>query len=156
MTIGDRIKARRLELNLTLEDVGKLVGVTRQTVQKYESGVVLSIPSDKIELLAKALDTTPTCLMGWDDPPSNPQDIAHLLVDTFGVVDNDPDINNMKIKELLAVQQTSLKMYGGKCMDILKLSSLLDDSGKEIIIAKINELLPTHLNNPYCPYKPKE
>lgn len=66
MTIGDRIKNRRLSLNMTLEDVAKKVGITRQTVQKYESGVVGNIPSDKIELLATALQTTPSELMGWE------------------------------------------------------------------------------------------
>lgn len=65
MTIGDRIKKCRLSLDMTLEDVAKIVGITRQTVQKYESGVVSNIPSDKIELLAKCFSTTPAYLMGW-------------------------------------------------------------------------------------------
>lgn len=66
MGLKENIKKRRLELHLTLEDVAKQLGVTRQTIQKYESGIVTNIPSDKIELLAKALKTTPTHLMGWD------------------------------------------------------------------------------------------
>lgn len=52
---------------MTLEDVAKIVGVTRQTIQKYESGIIPNIPSDKIELLASALETTPSYLMGWED-----------------------------------------------------------------------------------------
>lgn len=52
---------------MTLEDVAKIVGVTRQTIQKYESGIIPNIPSDKIELLASALETTPAYLMGWED-----------------------------------------------------------------------------------------
>lgn len=67
MAIKERLKQRRLELNMTLEDVAKIVGITRQTVQKYESGVVSNIPSDKIEDLAKALKTTPAYIMGWED-----------------------------------------------------------------------------------------
>ncbi len=67
MELKDRIKQKRLENNMTLEDVAKIIGVTRQTVQKYESGVVNNIPSDKIEKLATALKTTPAYLMGWED-----------------------------------------------------------------------------------------
>lgn len=67
MAIKERLKQRRLELNMTLEDVAKIVGITRQTVQKYESGVVSNIPSDKIEDLAKALKTTPAYIMGWEN-----------------------------------------------------------------------------------------
>ncbi|WP_058989895.1 XRE family transcriptional regulator [Anaerococcus rubeinfantis] len=67
MNIGDRIKKRRSQLNMTLDDVGKLVGVTRATIQRYENGNIINIPSDKIELIAKALRTTPSYLMGWEE-----------------------------------------------------------------------------------------
>lgn len=67
MAIKDNIKKKRKERGMTLEEVAAVVGVTRQTVQKYESGIVSNIPSDKIELLAKALHTTPAYLMGWED-----------------------------------------------------------------------------------------
>lgn len=67
MNLADRIKYKRKELNKTLEEVGKQVGVTRATIQRYENGNIQNIPSDKIELLAKALNTTPGYLMGWQD-----------------------------------------------------------------------------------------
>lgn len=66
MSLKDNLKRRRNALNLTLEDVAKVVGVSRQTIQKYETGVISNAPSDKIELLAKALNTTPAYLMGWE------------------------------------------------------------------------------------------
>lgn len=66
MNLGYRIKKRRSQLNMTLDDVGKLVGVTRATIQRYENGNIINIPSDKIELIAKALHTTPSYLMGWE------------------------------------------------------------------------------------------
>lgn len=67
MNINDRIKLRRHEMRVTLEDVAKHVGVTRATVQKYESGIISNIPSDKIEALAKALNCSPAYLMGWEE-----------------------------------------------------------------------------------------
>ena len=67
MTIGDRMKARRLKLKLTQEDVAFVVKVTKQTIQKYENNIITNIPSDKIELLAKALNCSPAYLMGWED-----------------------------------------------------------------------------------------
>lgn len=67
MNLGYRIKKRRSQLNMTLDDVGKLVGVTRATIQRYENGNIINIPSDKIELIAKALRTTPSYLMGWEE-----------------------------------------------------------------------------------------
>ena len=40
LNLGDKIKERRLELDLTLEEVGNIVGVTKSTVMKWESGFI--------------------------------------------------------------------------------------------------------------------
>lgn len=67
MKLADRIKYKRNQLGKTLEEVGQMVGVTKATIQRYENGNIQNIPSDKIELLASALNTTPAYLMGWED-----------------------------------------------------------------------------------------
>lgn len=53
----------------TQEEIGKKVGVGKATIQKYENGIITKIPSDKIELLAEALETTPGFIMGWENDP---------------------------------------------------------------------------------------
>lgn len=67
MGLKENIKNRRLELNFTLDDVSTKLSVSKPTLQRYESGVISNIPSDKIEKLAKILETTPSCLMGWEE-----------------------------------------------------------------------------------------
>ena len=67
MALKDNIKKKRKEQDMTLEELASIVGVSRQTLSRYETGVIGNIPSDKIELLAKALRTTPAYLMGWED-----------------------------------------------------------------------------------------
>ena len=84
MALKDNIKNRRNELDITLEDVAKIVGVTRATVQKYENGIISNIPSNKIELLAQALHTTPAYLMGWDN---NDENTKPATVDSDGIDD---------------------------------------------------------------------
>lgn len=66
-SIGERIKERRTALGLTLQDLSDKAGVSRQTIFRYENGDIKNIPSDKIELIATALETTPAFLMGWDE-----------------------------------------------------------------------------------------
>lgn len=78
-TIGDRIKERRLELNLTQEKVGELLGVSKVTIHKYESNSI-NIPSDRIEYLAKILNTTPAYLMGWEESPQDTSDLDEELL----------------------------------------------------------------------------
>ena len=38
--MDNRLYERRKELGLTLEDVGNIVGVTKSTVKKWESGYI--------------------------------------------------------------------------------------------------------------------
>ncbi len=64
--IGKRIKALRKQKGLTLEGLAELIGTSKQTVCKYEKGVIATIPYDKIVAIATALDTTPAELLGWD------------------------------------------------------------------------------------------
>lgn len=67
MSLKENIKSRRLELNLTLEEVSKKLSISKPTLQRYESGVISNIPSNKIEKLAAILKTTPAMLMGWEE-----------------------------------------------------------------------------------------
>ena len=71
-TIGKRMRLARINKQKTLEDIAKAVGVSRQTIQRYESGVIGNIPYDKIEGIAKALNVTPGYLMGWEQLPDIP------------------------------------------------------------------------------------
>ncbi|EHL19457.1 hypothetical protein HMPREF9628_00178 [Peptoanaerobacter stomatis] len=67
MSIGDRLKSLRIKNNLTLEELAKKVKTSKPTIQRYESGVISNIPSDKIEKLANVLNTTPAYIMGWEE-----------------------------------------------------------------------------------------
>ncbi|MCC8075639.1 MAG: helix-turn-helix domain-containing protein [Clostridiales bacterium] len=66
MEVKDRIKARRTELGLTLEQVGNYVGVSKSTVKKWETGYISNMRRDKIARLSEILQISPVELMGWD------------------------------------------------------------------------------------------
>lgn len=61
------IKGRRKELNLTLEEVGNMVGVGKSTVRKWETGDIENMKRDKIVKLAKALKVSPSYIMGIEE-----------------------------------------------------------------------------------------
>ena len=61
--IANKIKARRQELGLTLEDVAQAVGVGRSTVRKWETGMIKNMGRDKIAALAKVLQISPVELV---------------------------------------------------------------------------------------------
>lgn len=65
MSIGERIRLKRKQKGMTLEELSCFVGVSRQTLSRYENNII-AVPSDRMELIAAALGTTPAYLMGWD------------------------------------------------------------------------------------------
>lgn len=67
MTIGERIKERRLKLGLTADAVASALNKNRATIYRYESNDIEKLPTTVLEPLAKALQTTPAYLMGWVD-----------------------------------------------------------------------------------------
>lgn len=68
MSIGERIRKLREEKDMTLDALGKACGTTRQSIYKYEAGIVTNIPMDRVVAIAKALGTTPEYLLEWDKP----------------------------------------------------------------------------------------
>ena len=67
MIIGKRIKSLREQLHMTQEELATYADTTKQTIYKYETGIVTNIPSDRIEAIASALNVSPAYLMGWDN-----------------------------------------------------------------------------------------
>ena len=67
MTLGERIKLLRKQRRMTMEDVAQKLGIGRATICRYENGQITNIPSDKIELMARAFSVSPAYLMGWDE-----------------------------------------------------------------------------------------
>ena len=67
MNIGNLIKSKRKEMDLTLEELGNLVGVGKSTVRKWENGMIENMGRDKIALLSKALNISPLILLDLDE-----------------------------------------------------------------------------------------
>ena len=64
---AQRLKSRRKELGMTLEDVGNALDVSRVAVSRWENGLINTINIEKIEKIAEVLQCQPSYLMGWTD-----------------------------------------------------------------------------------------
>ena len=68
--LADNLRALRKEKGMTLEELASRIGTSKQTIHRYENGIITNVPPEKVESLAMALGTTPSELMGWDDEPA--------------------------------------------------------------------------------------
>lgn len=67
-TIGSRIRNRREELGLSQDELGKRLGYkSRSSINKIELDQ-RSLTQSKIKAIADALETTPSYIMGWNEP----------------------------------------------------------------------------------------
>lgn len=80
MTKGERIKKLREKKKMTQEEMAKFLKTTKQTISKYEKGIVTNIPSDRIESMAKLLNTTPEYILGWEKEEKNNNTIASIVI----------------------------------------------------------------------------
>ncbi len=80
MRIGDRIRDKRLELGLSVDELAARLGKNRATVYRYEKGDIENMPIGVLEPLAQVLQTTPSYLIGWtEDAYDWRRDLDHRL-----------------------------------------------------------------------------
>ncbi len=64
--LAQKLRTLRRTRGLTLSQLAHAIGTSKQTISRYEKGIISNIPKEKIELLAHALEVTPSELMGWE------------------------------------------------------------------------------------------
>ncbi len=74
MSFSENLRQQRLACRMTMESLAILVGTSRQTIQRYESGRIARPPYERIEALAAALGVTPGELMGWQSGEEQTED----------------------------------------------------------------------------------
>ena len=121
-SIGDRIKQRRLEIGLSVDQVADKIGKNRATVYRYESSEIEKFPIDVLTPLAEALRTTPAYLMGWDDSaqaptPSNiipmPETRKNPLVGTIAC--GEPILAEENIEEYVSIPKDLAGDFALRC-----------------------------------------
>ena len=85
MTIGERIKAKRKEKNISVEYVAKALGVSVSTVYRYEDSTIEKIPIKVFDKLCQIFETSASELMGNDSTVlprefDNPQDAMEFML----------------------------------------------------------------------------
>ena len=76
MSVGERIKTRRKQLELSADQLADVLGISRSTMFRYESGYIEKFPTSSLEPIAKALHTSVKYLLGWTDDPEESDNVA--------------------------------------------------------------------------------
>ncbi len=68
---GKRIKNKRLEMKMTLAELGNIIGVAPSTIQRYEAGSIARPKIPVIKAICSALGVSYSWLTGVDSLPVN-------------------------------------------------------------------------------------
>lgn len=76
----DRIKEAMEKKQITQSELAKRTGITQSSISDWIRGKYLP-KQDKVDVLAKALNVTPSYLMGWSsiEKPLNPDEINGIM-----------------------------------------------------------------------------
>ena len=64
---SQNMQRRRAQLGLTYLDLSNRTGMSKSTLQRYETGAIQNISRNKLEILAKGLNMTVEQLLGCED-----------------------------------------------------------------------------------------
>lgn len=78
MNIGEKIKSARIEKGMTQEELGKLLGVQKSAIAKYESGRVVNIKRTTLKKISDILDIRPSELIFDEELKKDPVGTAEL------------------------------------------------------------------------------
>ena len=100
--MGKRIHQKRVECDLTLEDLGKMLEVSKSTISKWENGQVEDIPRRHIAKMAEIFRCKPSWIMGMDDVSKVALSYSAQGKETVNVtVDGDPIIGESSLRAKL-------------------------------------------------------
>lgn len=107
MDIGDKIKAARIAKGMTQENLGKLLGLQKSAIAKYESGRVVNIKRSTLKKISDVLEIRPSELIFNEEIKNNPVGTAERHFEIL----MDEDISEIfdDFKKLDATQKKIVK-----------------------------------------------
>ena len=148
MKINEKIKARREELKLTVEDVARALNVNKSTISRYESENIKKMPIDFIKPLANVLKCSPEYLMGWIDEDSadmyKQSGIDFFRIPLYSpICCGDGGFNEDNILEYVPVPSKGLSNPDNYFCQIADGNSMIDagiDNGDLLVFEKVNRI----------------
>lgn len=123
MTKGERIKARREALGLSVGELAARLNKNRATIYRYENGDIEDMPITVLEPLAKALNTTPAYIMGWEEEPLDFESLLNALNQARSRPDS-PEIAEAVEKLINPEPRVVIMGYDGRRMEFTDKASI--------------------------------
>ena len=115
MSIGSEIKRLRKERGYTQEELGKILGVQKSAIQKYEKGTIKNFKPETISKLCQAFDVTPGVFFD-------------------SMLDTDKLSREVKVLEEISI------LFGSQAVDLLECFQAMNGQGKAKLYSYAKDL----------------
>lgn len=112
MTLGEKIRKRRIELNMTMDDLGNAIGVQRSAINKYEKGMITDLKRSTIHALAQALQVSPLYLLDDDNGDEERLEALHRNPQLGLLFDRSRKMSSEDVEFMLQMADRILKERG--------------------------------------------
>lgn len=112
MSVGSTIKKLRLEKGMTQEELGRLLGVKKAAIQKYESGQVQNLKHDIIKKLCECFGKNPSV----------------FIFEEYEIV------HEVQLRYEVGLIEEIQKTYGKEVVQLIEMFIGLDAAGKAKVL----------------------
>lgn len=112
MSVGATIKKLRLEKGMTQEELGRLLGVKKAAIQKYESGQVQNLKHDIIKKLCECFGKNPSV----------------FIFEEYEIV------HEVQLRYEVGLIEEIQKTYGKEVVQLIEMFIGLDAAGKAKVL----------------------
>ena len=108
MNIGNKIKTARIAKGMTQEELGKILGVQKSAIAKYESGRVVNIKRSTLKKISDILEILPSELI-YEEKQSTESELSLKKKEFIKKVEGMTDAQLDRLEQILAlVEKTDL------------------------------------------------
>ncbi len=101
MNVGEYIRKLRIENGLSQSDLGKIIGVQRAAVQKWECGRVQNLKRETIKKLSELFNVSPSTFITEEDETDSQINLSPHEKELVTAYRNKPDFIKQSVNKLL-------------------------------------------------------
>jgi transcriptional regulator with XRE-family HTH domain len=130
----ERIKKLRKDRGMTLADVAERLGVSRQTISRYETGRIKDVSIDSIAALAKVFHVPPAELTGWqhggpDEVKTPKEEVLYMHRRNIGErikeIRLEQSLTLLEVAEYIGVTEATVQRYESGNIKSVKADTLV-------------------------------
>lgn len=109
--MGNRIRSKRLEKQMTMEQLAAELGVQASAINKYEKGLVENIKRSTIQRMATIFECDAAWLMGFDN---RDQEVPQYIPEIQEFIEILPKLTSEQIESLIHTARLFVLMNDGQ------------------------------------------